>query len=81
MTDTSVNTMNGLAEILKRMYSKAPQGYQVANIHLFGVKYGSIIQRNNYKVRDIVNASGLNSSYSSEVSKGIKLARYVVPKE
>jgi hypothetical protein len=81
MTDISVNTINGLGEILKRMYSKAPQGYQVANIHLFGVKYAAIIQRYNYKVSDIINASGLNSSYATEVSKGIKLAKYVVPKE
>lgn len=73
--------INELGGILKRMYSNAPHGYQVANIHLFGVKYASIILRNNYKVSDIINASGINPSYATEVSKGIKLARYVVPKE
>jgi hypothetical protein len=74
-------TVNELAGILKRMYSTAPHGYQVANIHLFGVKYASIILTNNYKVSDIVKASGINLSYAAEVSKGIKLATYVVPKE
>jgi hypothetical protein len=72
-------TINELGGILKRMYNSAPHGYQVANIHLFGVKYASIILRNNYKVSEIINASGINSSYATEVSKGIKLARYVIP--
>lgn len=71
---------NELGTILKKMYDNAPKGYQVANIHLFGVKYASVILENNYKIKDIVISSGLNTSYSTEVSKGIKLSRYVVPK-
>lgn len=59
------------------MYESAPQGYQVANIHLFGVKYADQIIKNGYKVSEIIKASGLNSSYATEVSKGIKLSRYV----
>ncbi|WHY87065.1 hypothetical protein QNH39_04165 [Neobacillus novalis] len=74
-------TVNELGGILKQMYNSAPHGYQVANIHLFGIKYASIIHRNNYKVSDIINISGLNRSYATEVSKGIKLSKYVVPKE
>jgi hypothetical protein len=73
-------TENELGRILKEMYDNAPAGYQVANIHLFGVKYASIIQDNNFKVIDIIHASGINQSYTTEVSKGIKLAKYVVPK-
>lgn len=67
-------TENELGRILKEMYDNAPQGYQVANIHLFGVKYASIILKNNIKATDIVHASGINLSYTTEVSKGIKLA-------
>jgi hypothetical protein len=52
-----VNTRE-LGQILKEMYTKAPQGYQVANIHLFGVKYASMIERNHLNVKDIVLASG-----------------------
>jgi hypothetical protein len=59
---------------------RAPHGYQVANIHLFGIKYAEIIQKNHLCVKDIVVSSGLNPSYATEVSKGIKLSRYVVPK-
>lgn len=73
--------VNELGQILNSMYSQAPNGYQVANIHLFGVKYASVILKNKFKVVDIVKASGINSSYTTEVSKGIKLSRYVVPKE
>jgi hypothetical protein len=73
-------TINELGNILKIMYDKAPRGHQVANIHLFGVKYASVILRNNFKTIDIVNSAGLNPSYATEVSKGIKLSEYVVPK-
>lgn len=69
-----------LGLILKNMYENAPEGYQVANIHLFGVKYATIIQEGGYKINDIIIASGINKSYATEVSKGVKLAKYVVPK-
>ncbi|WP_231573993.1 HTH-like domain-containing protein [Paenibacillus sp. FSL R5-0345] len=70
-----------LGRILCEMYNKAPHGKQVAKIHLFGVKYADIIRKNNYSVKDIVAASGINISYATEVSKGINLSEYVVPKE
>ncbi|GKU82018.1 hypothetical protein NCCP28_14140 [Niallia sp. NCCP-28] len=62
------------------MYSDAPDGYKVASIHFFGVKYASFIQENHLSVREIIKASGLNTSYATEISKGIKLSKYVVPK-
>lgn len=74
-------TENELGKILKEMYENAPRGYQVANIHFFGVKYASIILGRHYKVSEIIRASGINQSYATELSKGIKLARYVVPRE
>ncbi|MPM72637.1 hypothetical protein SDC9_119613 [bioreactor metagenome] len=74
-------TENELGRILKEMYENAPEGYQVANIHLFGVKYARIILENNFKATDIIRSSGLNLSYATEVSKGIKLSRYVIPRE
>lgn len=73
-------TENELGQILKRMYDNAPQGYRVANIHLFGVKYASIILANNLSVHEIIRSSGLNPSYVTEVSKGIKLSEYVIPR-
>lgn len=73
-------TENELGNILKEMYENAPHGYQVANIHLFGVKYASIIVDGNIKVADIIRISGIKQSYTTELSKGIKLSRYVIPK-
>jgi hypothetical protein len=73
-------TEKELGKLLAEMYERAPHGYQVANIHLFGIKYASIIENNKLRVSHIVNASGLNPSYSTEVQKGIKLSRYVVLK-
>ncbi|MBM6995772.1 hypothetical protein IM700_008840 [Paenibacillus sp. DXFW5] len=70
-----------LGKILGDMYNKAPQGKQVAKIHLFGVKYAEVIHKNHYSVKDIVTASGINISYTTEVSKGIKLSEYVVPRD
>jgi hypothetical protein len=62
------------------MYDNAPEDYKVANIHLFGVKYASIILDENFKVIEIVRASEIKKSYRTEVNKGIKLARYVIPR-
>ncbi|MBE4907863.1 hypothetical protein IMZ08_07325 [Bacillus luteolus] len=73
--------INVLASKLNEMYSNAPEGDQVAQIHLFGVKYADLILRNNYKATEIVRLSGINRSYAAEVSKGIKLSKYVVPKD
>lgn len=69
-----------LAENLKDMYENAPKGDQVAHIHLFGIKYADIILKNGYKATDIIRKSGLNKSYATELSKGIKLAKYVLVK-
>lgn len=73
-------TINELGKILKEMYENAPNGYQVANIHLFGVKYADIILDNNYKAIEIVRVSGIYESYAAEVSKGIKLSKFVIPR-
>lgn len=74
-------TENQLGQILKEMYENAPKGFKVANIHFFGVKYAKTIMDSGYSPSDIIRASGINPSYSTELSKGIKLARYVVPRE
>ena len=71
---------NSLGKILKEMYENAPKDEQVAHIHLFGIKYGLIIKEHNFKATSIVTASGLKASYATELSKGIKLSKYVVVK-
>ena len=73
-------TENELGKILKEMYDNASSGERLVKIHLFGVKYALVIHDNNYKAGNIIRASGLNPSYVAEVSKGIKLAKYVMPR-
>lgn len=72
-------TESQLGAVLGRMYDQAPLGHKVANIHLFGIKYADIITNGRLSVPEIVRASGIRASFATEVSKGMKLARYVVP--
>lgn len=73
-------TEKELGTKLAEMYRTAHDKEQVAQIILFGIKYGSVILENNYSVKDIVKASGLNDSYYTEICKGIHLAKYVTVK-
>ena len=69
-----------LGRVLKEIYDSAPKGYKVLNVQFFGIKYAEAITKHEYRISKIVKASGLNKSYAGEIRKGIKLARYVVPK-
>jgi hypothetical protein len=73
-------TENELGKILKEMYDNASSGERLVKIHLFGVKYALVIHDNNCKAGDIIRASGLNPLYVAELNKGIKLAKYVIPR-
>jgi 5-methylcytosine-specific restriction protein B len=62
---------NELIEKLKAMYEGADKGFQVANIHLFGIQHANSLKNKNLKY--IASKATGNASYSSEISKGIKL--------
>ncbi|EMS33587.1 hypothetical protein C943_04466 [Mariniradius saccharolyticus AK6] len=59
------------------MYNNAQKGEAVAMIHLFGIKYAKQIHEGKYSIKDIIDISGIHKSFSTELSKGIKLAKYV----
>ena len=70
-----------LAEKLKSMYENADKGYLVAMIHLFGIKYSDYIGSDKVATaKEIVKLSRLSSSYHTEVSKGVKLSKFVTIK-
>jgi hypothetical protein len=73
-------TLNELGLKLKEMYDDAPKGDSVAMIHLFGVKYAGQIIKSKYSRKDIIKISGISPTYLTELSKGIKLSTYVIPK-
>ncbi len=69
-----------LGRILSEMYRDAPEGEATTMIHLFGIRYADEIGDCGAPVTEIVRLSGLPASYNTEVSKGVRLARYVVPR-
>ena len=71
----TVMTTYEAAQILRRMYTTAPRDDQVAQIHLFGIKYNRDLEGLN--IKRIVAESGIPSSYGTEISKGRRLAKYV----
>lgn len=73
-------TLNELGEKLSEMYNNAPKGDAVAMIHLFGIKYSNEIKKSEYSKKDIIKQSGISASYLTELTKGVKLAEYVIPK-
>jgi len=66
-----------LSEILKDMYENAPKKEQVVHIHLFGIKYAEIIKKNNFRIAELIEKAGMKKSYKIEISKGIKLSKFV----
>lgn len=66
-----------LGNILANMYNNASQGNQSNAIRMFGVKYGGIITDKGYTASAITKASGINSSYDAEVSKGISIYKSI----
>lgn len=74
-------TINELSTVLRGMYDNAPRGDQAAMIHLFGIKYAKEIRQNNYTPKEILIGAKMPESYQVEINKGIKLAKYVTPKE
>jgi len=73
----SSKTILELGQILKEMYSNAPNKEAVTQIHLFGVKYADEIRKNGLSIAEIVKISGIGKSYVTEVNKGVNLAKYV----
>lgn len=70
-------TIEELSQKLKEMYEDAPKNEQVVNIHLFGIEFGEMIKRNNYRVSQIISLAEMKKSYGVELSKGIKLSKFV----
>lgn len=71
-------TIDELAKKLNKMYATAHKGERVTMIHLFGVRYSDEIKE--VGVKNVIEQSGIRSSYHSEVSKGMRLAKYVLLK-
>jgi purine nucleoside permease len=69
---------NELSQKLQEMYKNAPQGEKVTMIYLFGITYHAEIKK--VGVKQVIEQSGLHSTYQTELAKAIKLAKYVTAK-
>jgi 5-methylcytosine-specific restriction protein B len=80
-------TITELSEKLSEMYENAPDDDKVAMLHLFGIRYSGEIKKSGYILKEIIentklkNGLSMNQSYDAEISKGLKLAKYVTIKE
>ncbi|MDD3788331.1 MAG: hypothetical protein PHO94_06515 [Petrimonas sp.] len=72
--------MNDLASTLHQMYTNAPKGEKVAMIHLFGIKYAEQIQEGAFSKEEIATRAKIPDTYATEISKGVKLSKYVTIK-
>lgn len=73
-------TLKELGEKLNEMYNSR-KGEAVVMIHLFGVKYAEEIKASGYSKKDIIKAAKISESYVTELTKGVKMAEYVIPKD
>mgnify|MGYP000885561740 CR=1 FL=1 len=70
-----------LASKLRSMYENAKRNEAVCQINLFGIMYAQEIQSSGHTLKHLVDLSGISKGYITEISKGIKLSKYVVLKE
>ena len=71
-------TENEAIIMLKSMYENAPHRDQVTMIHLFGIKYATELR--SLHIRTIALRATGKVSYVTEINKGIRLAKYVTPR-
>lgn len=73
-------TEQELAMRLKEMYENS-HGEKTTMIHLFGIMYAEEIKMSDTTPKEILKIANMPESYQTEISKGIRLAKYVAVKE
>jgi hypothetical protein len=66
-----------LVQILKSMYKNSAKNESTNALRLFGVNYAMEIKNCQQSIIFITTSAGLSKNYYVEISKGIKLAKYV----
>lgn len=71
-------TVDELGEILADMYNNPGVAGKSMAPHLFGLKFGEIIDANGISLSDIIEKSGLEAtSYKEEIRKGLNIYRSI----
>jgi len=66
-----------LGKPLHDAYFNVREGEKVTMIHLFGIRYADEIKLCGASRRDLAITAGIQESYATEISKGVRLAQYV----
>ena len=68
-----------LGEQLEQLYSSAEEGTKILTLHLFGIKYANLIEKNNYSCAKILEYANipLTTKLDTEIRKGVRLSKYV----
>lgn len=74
-----MKTVDQLGKILAKMYADAPRNGQVTMIHLFGIGYHEDVR--NAGIKEVIDSSGISSTYRTELNKAVNLASYVTPND
>ncbi|MBQ0088069.1 MAG: hypothetical protein KBT27_01905 [Prevotellaceae bacterium] len=80
VSDNKAYNLAELGTILRNMYDNAENGKQVAMLYVFVFQYGQYLV-DVYKSKEIIEAAGLNGSYSTEIDKAYNVYRYVTKKK
>ena len=70
-------TKYDLAKKLNDMYTNAPKGDSTTMIRLFGIKYSEELKSCDSSMSEIAELAEIGINYHAEISKGIRLAKYV----
>ena len=70
-------SFDDLVDILRNMYNNPEATGKSMTPHIFGLKYGEVIDKNGYSVEDLAQRAGLTDSYAKEIRKGINIYRAI----
>lgn len=73
-------TVRELAMRLKEMYENS-SNEKTTMIHLFGIMYAEEIMGCGSTPKEILKLANMPESYQTEISKGVRLSKYVDVKE
>lgn len=70
-------TIKMLGAKLREKYFHAPKGEKITMIYLFAIENAQEIIDSSVSAKAIVTEAGIQDAYAAEVSKGVKLSKYV----
>lgn len=70
-----------LGALLGKIYNNAEEKTKISSLYLFGIKYASLIEKNNYNYKNIIEYANIPASLEVELSKAMRISKYVTVNE